>query len=180
MEKFLWNSHLKIWLRDPFGRTFLFSALPSDASNVLQVLLYVGYRRCRTFCGAVSLGSVGSTAILVTMFTGFSLVWRVVSMYLPPSILAPGKSRLFPIRSTLLLSSVSAAVWPCYYSVSALQDLSLRSYIQRKNWSTALCCIFAFTSLECLPWLFITAVMLFSAQTVIQQGRYAICSLQAF
>ena len=138
---------------------FVFS-IPLMLSNVLQVLF--------------------NMSALYLCLQAFSLVWRVVSMYLPPSILAPGKSRLFPIRSTLLLSSVSAAVWPCYYSVSALQDLSLRSYIQRKNWSTALCCIFAFTSLECLPWLFITAVMLFSAQTVIQKGRYSICSLKAF
>ena len=99
---------------------FVFS-IPLMLSNVLQVLFNMSdIAVVGRFAGPLALGSVGSTAILV-------------SMYLPPSILAPGKSRLFPIRSTLLLSSVSAAVWPCYYSVSALQDLSLRSYIQRKN-----------------------------------------------
>ena len=89
---------------------FVFS-IPLMLSNVLQVLFNMSdIAVVGRFAGPLALGSVGSTAIL-----------------------APGKSRLFPIRSTLLLSSVSAAVWPCYYSVSALQDLSLRSYIQRKN-----------------------------------------------
>ena len=117
---------------------FVFS-IPLMLSNVLQVLFNMSdIAVVGRFAGPLALGSVGSTAILVTMFTGFLIgmgraVNVRVAMYLPPSILAPGKSRLFPIRSTLLLSSVSAAVWPCYYSVSALQDLSLRSYIQRKN-----------------------------------------------
>lgn len=112
---------------------FVFS-IPLMLSNVLQVLFNMSdIAVVGRFAGPLALGSVGSTAILVTMFTGFLIGLAGGINVLTASILAPGKSRLFPIRSTLLLSSVSAAVWPCYYSVSALQDLSLRSYIQRKS-----------------------------------------------
>lgn len=112
---------------------FVFS-IPLMLSNVLQVLFNMSdIAVVGRFAGPLALGSVGSTAILVTMFTGFLIGLAGGINVLTAPILAPGKSRLFPIRSTLLLSSVSAAVWPCYYSVSALQDLSLRSYIQRKN-----------------------------------------------
>lgn len=112
---------------------FVFS-IPLMLSNVLQVLFNMSdIAVVGRFAGPLALGSVGSTAILVTMFTGFLIGLAGGINVLTALYLGAGKSRLFPIRSTLLLSSVSAAVWPCYYSVSALQDLSLRSYIQRKN-----------------------------------------------
>ena len=57
--------------KGPLARKILFFSAPLIVSNLLQVLLMCGYCRCRRFAGASALGSVGSTTILVTMFTSF-------------------------------------------------------------------------------------------------------------
>ena len=55
---------------------FVFS-IPLMLSNVLQVLFNMSdIAVVGRFAGPLALGSVGSTAILVTMFTGFPLSWR--------------------------------------------------------------------------------------------------------
>lgn len=58
----------------PFGKKILLFSIPLMLSNVLQVLFnlsdmaVVGH-----FAGAIALGSVGSTTVLITLFTGLML-----------------------------------------------------------------------------------------------------------
>lgn len=58
--------------RGPLGRQILFFSLPLIASNLLQVLFNMAdIAVVGRFSGAVALGSVGSTSILILLFTGF-------------------------------------------------------------------------------------------------------------
>lgn len=56
----------------PLGRQILFFSIPLMLSNILQVLFNMAdVAVVGRFAGSMALGSVGSTTILVTMFTGF-------------------------------------------------------------------------------------------------------------
>ena len=137
--------------------------IPLMLSNVLQVLFNMSdIAVVGRFAGPLALGSVGSTAILVTMFTGFLIGLAGGINVLTALYLGAGKKQALShtVHSALIVSICSGLALLLFGICFARPVLEI--------------------SLECLPWLFITAVMLFSAQTVIQQGRYAICSLQAF
>ena len=58
--------------KGPLARKILFFSAPLIVSNLLQVLFNVAdIAVVGRFAGASALGSVGSTTILVTMFTSF-------------------------------------------------------------------------------------------------------------
>lgn len=58
--------------RGPLAKQILFFSIPLMLSNILQVLFNMAdVAVVGRFAGAMALGSVGSTTILVTMFTGF-------------------------------------------------------------------------------------------------------------
>ena len=67
------NSQLKITLTSgSLGRNILLFSIPLMLSNVLQVLFNMSdIAVVGRFAGSHALGSVGSTSILVTLFTGF-------------------------------------------------------------------------------------------------------------
>lgn len=66
------NSEKQDLTRGPLGRKILLFSLPLMISNVLQVLFNMAdIAVVGRFGGPTALGSVGSTAILVTLFTGF-------------------------------------------------------------------------------------------------------------
>ena len=56
----------------PLGKKILIFSVPLMLSNLLQVLFNMAdIAVIGQFAGSLSLGAVGSTATLVTMFTGF-------------------------------------------------------------------------------------------------------------
>ena len=58
--------------RGPLGRQILFFSIPLILSNLLQVLFNMAdVAVVGRYAGSMALGSVGSTSILVTLFTGF-------------------------------------------------------------------------------------------------------------
>ena len=67
------NSQQKITLTSgSLGRNILLFSIPLMLSNVLQVLFNMSdIAVVGRFAGSHALGSVGSTSILVTLFTGF-------------------------------------------------------------------------------------------------------------
>lgn len=60
--------------RGPLGRQIVFFSLPLILSNLLQVLFNVAdIAVVGRFAGSMALGSVGSTTIMVSLFTGFMI-----------------------------------------------------------------------------------------------------------
>ncbi|MFQ8840112.1 MAG: hypothetical protein ACLR8P_03225 [Clostridium fessum] len=62
---------------------FVVCDVPLMFTNLAQVALWhlsVGCRSGRKFAGSLALGSVGSTSILVTMFTGILIGMAAASM----------------------------------------------------------------------------------------------------
>lgn len=58
--------------KGPLGKQILFFSIPLMISNILQVLFNMAdVAVVGRFAGSMALGAVGSTTILVTMFTGF-------------------------------------------------------------------------------------------------------------
>ena len=56
----------------PLAKQILFVSLPLMLSNLLQVLFNISdVAIVGRFAGSTALGSVGSTSIFVTLFTGF-------------------------------------------------------------------------------------------------------------
>lgn len=66
------NDNKKDLTAGPLGKQILFFSIPLIFSNLLQVLFNMAdVAVVGRFAGATALGSVGSTTILVTLFTGF-------------------------------------------------------------------------------------------------------------
>ena len=62
----------------PLGKKILIFSVPLMLSNLLQVLFNMAdIAVIGQFAGSLSLGAVGSTATLVTMFTGFLIGQRI-------------------------------------------------------------------------------------------------------
>ena len=65
----------------PLFRQIVRFSLPLVLSNVLQVLFNMSdIAVVGQFAGAAALGSVGSTAILVTLFTGFLIGMGIIKI----------------------------------------------------------------------------------------------------
>ena len=63
----------------PLFRQIVLFSLPLVLSNLLQVLFNMSdIAVVGQFAGARALGAVGSTAILVSLFTGFLIIWYVL------------------------------------------------------------------------------------------------------
>lgn len=63
-----------IYAADPFGKKFLCNSVPLMFTNILQVLFNMSdVAVVGKFAGPIALGAVGSTSILVTLFTGILL-----------------------------------------------------------------------------------------------------------
>ena len=76
------------------GKQILAFSLPLMLSNVLQVLFNMSdIAVVGRFSGPIALGAVGSTATLVTLFTGFSLALAAVSMPLLRAFSAQAAAR---------------------------------------------------------------------------------------
>lgn len=81
----------------------LFFSIPLMLTNLLQVLFNMAdIAVIGQFAGSLSLGAVGSTTTLVTLFTGVLIAWQEVSMFWLQDISVPGIKEA-PYRLYILL-----------------------------------------------------------------------------